>query len=111
MVCFFTSEHAWKGNFLIGFVHVRLIVFQIFSSLKVFTFHELCLVAAVVVSSVTFVVTSWFYFAGCNKPKIEQGVITTCVSYWPVGFALFSEVCKHMTSLGLLKSCESDKCS
>ena len=44
-----TSERAWQGNFLIGFVHVRL-VFQIIGSLKVSTFHELCLVAPVVVS-------------------------------------------------------------
>ena len=52
MVCLFTSEHAWKGNnyFLIGFVHVRLVVFQISGNLKVSTFHEPCLGAPVVVS-------------------------------------------------------------
>ena len=47
VVCLFTSECA---DFVIGFVHVGLVVFQIFGSLKVSTFHELCLVAPVVVS-------------------------------------------------------------
>ena len=50
VVCLSTSECAWKAKFLIGFVHVRLIVFQISGSLKVSTVHELCLVASVVVS-------------------------------------------------------------
>ena len=49
VVCLSTSVRAWKGNFLIGFVHVRLTVFQIIGSLKVSIFHELCLVAPVVV--------------------------------------------------------------
>ena len=49
VVCLGTSERAWKANFFIGFVHVRLI-FQISSSLKVSTVHEPCLVAPVVVS-------------------------------------------------------------
>ena len=46
--CLSTSERAWKANFFIGFVHVRL-VFQIIGSVKVCTVHELCLVAPVVV--------------------------------------------------------------
>ena len=50
VVCSSTSEHAWKANFLIGFVHVRLVVFQITGSLKVSIVHEPCLVAPVVVS-------------------------------------------------------------
>ena len=49
VVCLSTSEGAWKANFFIGFVHVRL-VFQIIGSLKVSTVHEPCLVAPVVVS-------------------------------------------------------------
>ena len=49
VVCLSTSERAWKANFFIGFVHVRLI-FQIIGRLKVSTVHELCLVAPVVVS-------------------------------------------------------------
>ena len=49
MVCLSTRERACKGSFLIGFVHVRLVVFQIIRSLKVSIFHELCLVAPVVV--------------------------------------------------------------
>ena len=49
IVCLCTSERAWKANFFIGFVHVRL-VFQIIGSLKVSTVHEPCLVAPVVVS-------------------------------------------------------------
>ena len=50
MVCLFIIERTWKANFLIGFVHVRLVVFQIISSLKVSTVHEPCLVSPVVVS-------------------------------------------------------------
>ena len=49
VVCLCTSERTWKANFFIGFVHVRLI-FQIIGSLRVSTFHEPCLVEAVVVS-------------------------------------------------------------
>ena len=49
VVCLSTSEHAWKANFFIGFVHVRL-VFQIIGRLKVSTVHEPCLVASVAVS-------------------------------------------------------------
>ena len=49
IVCLSTSERAWKANFVIGFVHVRL-VFQIISRLKVSTVHKPCLVAPVVVS-------------------------------------------------------------
>ena len=41
VVCLSTSERAWKANFFIGFVHVRL-VFQIISRLKVSTVHEPC---------------------------------------------------------------------
>ena len=33
VVCLSTSERAWKANFFIGFVHVRL-VFQIIGRLK-----------------------------------------------------------------------------
>ena len=40
---------AWKVNFLIGFIHVR-VVFQIIGRLKVSTVHEPCLVASAVVS-------------------------------------------------------------
>ena len=59
--------------FFIGFVHVRL-VFQIIGSLKDSTVHEPCLVAPVVVSiSKVCVVMTWFAFAACNKPKIDQG--------------------------------------
>ena len=50
VVCLSTSERVWKANFLIGFVHVRLIVFQITGSLKVSTVNEPCLVTPVVVS-------------------------------------------------------------
>ena len=42
--------YQWKGNFLIGFVHVRHVVFQISGNLKVSTFHEPCLGVPVVVS-------------------------------------------------------------
>ena len=49
VVCLSTSERAWKANFFIGFVHVRLI-FQIIGSLKVSTVHKPRLVAPVVVS-------------------------------------------------------------
>ena len=28
VVCLFTSEHAWKGNFVLDFVHVGLVGFQ-----------------------------------------------------------------------------------
>ena len=49
VVCFSTCERAWKANFFIGFVHVRL-VFQIIGRLKVSTVHEPCLVAPVVVA-------------------------------------------------------------
>ena len=45
-----TSECAWKANFLIGFVHVRLVVLQIIGSLKVSTVHKPCLAAPVVVA-------------------------------------------------------------
>ena len=48
VVCLFTRERTWKGNFVIGFVHVGLVVFQICGSLKVSTFHKPCLVAPVV---------------------------------------------------------------
>ena len=44
-----TGERAWKANFFIGFVHLRL-VFQIIGRLKVSTVHEPCLVAPVVVA-------------------------------------------------------------
>ena len=50
VVSLFTSERPWKGNFVIDFVQVGLVGVQIFCSLKVSTFHELCLVAPVVVS-------------------------------------------------------------
>ena len=30
MVCLFTSERAWKGNFVIDFVHVGLVAFPNF---------------------------------------------------------------------------------
>ena len=50
VVCLFTSECACKGNFVIDFVHVGLVGFQIFGSLKVSSFHEPCLVTPVVVS-------------------------------------------------------------
>ena len=104
VVCLFTSEHAWKGNFVICFVHVGLVAFQIFGSLKV---------APVVISQVTFVMTSWFYFVGCNKPKIDQGSRDKQLVYrtGQLVSLLFSEVCKHTTSMGLLKSYESDECS
>ena len=46
----FTSEWAWKGNFVIDFVHIGLVSFPIFGSLKVSTFHGLRFVAPVVVS-------------------------------------------------------------
>ena len=49
VVCLSTSEGAWKANFFIGFVHVRLL-FQIIGRLKVSTVHEPCLVAPVVVA-------------------------------------------------------------
>ena len=57
--------------------------------------------------------TSWFDFAGCNKPKIDQRGCDKqlahrtgqLVSLW------FGEICKHTTSKDLLKSCDSDKCS
>ena len=49
VVCLCTSERAWKANFVIGYVHVRL-VFQITGRLKVSTVHEPCLAAPVVVS-------------------------------------------------------------
>ena len=49
VVCLSTSERAWKANFVIGFVHIR-VVFQIIGRLKVSTVHVLCLVAPVVVS-------------------------------------------------------------
>ena len=49
VVCLSTSERAWKGNFTIGFVHVRLVL-QIIGSLKVSTFHEPCLVVPAIVS-------------------------------------------------------------
>ena len=47
VVCLSTSERAWKANFIIGFVHGRL-VFQIIGRLKVSTVHEPCLAAPVV---------------------------------------------------------------
>ena len=52
VICLFTSERAWKGNFVIDFVHVGLVGFQILGSLKVSTFHKPCLLAPVIVSSV-----------------------------------------------------------
>ena len=60
-----------------------------------------------------FVMMSWFYFAGCNKPKIDQGSGDNQLAYHTgqlVSF-LFNEVCKHPTSIGLLNSYESDECS
>ena len=45
VVSLFTSERAWKGNFVINFVHVGLVGFRFFGGLKVFTFHELCLLS------------------------------------------------------------------
>ena len=57
--------------------------------------------------------TSWFYFAGCNKPKIDQGSRDKQLAYHTGQLVslLFSEVCKHTASMGLLKSYESDECS
>ena len=72
VVCLCTSERAWKANFLTCFVHVWL-VFQIIRSLKVSTVHELCLVAPVVVSKSNVWDDIMVAFAGCNKPKIDQG--------------------------------------
>ena len=46
----FTSECAWKGYFVIDFVHIRLDSFPIFGSLKVSPFHGLRFVAPVIVS-------------------------------------------------------------
>ena len=60
VVCLFTSECAWKGNFVIDFVHVRLVGFQIFGSLKVSTFHEPCLVAF-------WATDSFLFFTGDEK--------------------------------------------
>ena len=50
---------------------------------------------------------------GCNKPKIDQGGRDKQLAYCTGQLVslLFSEVCKHMTSMGLLKSYASDKCS
>ena len=60
-----------------------------------------------------FVMTSWFYFAGCNKPKTDQGIGDKQLAYHTGQLVslLFSEVCKHTTSIGLLNSYESDECS
>ena len=49
VVSLFTSDCTWKGNFVIDFVQIKLVGFQILVSLKVSTFHDLCLVAPVVV--------------------------------------------------------------
>ena len=38
MVCLFTSERAWKGNFVIDFVHVGLVAFQNFQQPESFHF-------------------------------------------------------------------------
>ena len=103
---------AWKANFLIGFVRVRLVVFQITGSLKVSTVHEPSLVAPVA-TFVTFVMTSWFAFAGCNKPKIDQGGQDKQCAHRTglLVSLLFGEVCKCTTSMDLLKSYEIDECS
>ena len=57
--------------------------------------------------------TSWFYFAGCNKPKIDQGSGDKQLVYHTGQLVslLFSEVRKHTTSMGLLNSYQSDECS
>ena len=57
--------------------------------------------------------TSWFYFPGCKKPKIDQGSGDKQLAYHTGQLVslLFSEVCKHTTSMGLLNSYESDECS
>ena len=51
--------------------------------------------------------------AGCNKPKIDQGSHDKQLAHrtGQLVLLLFGEVCKHMTSMDLLKSYESDKCS
>ena len=50
--------------------------------------------------------TSWFDFAGCNKPKIDQGGRNKQLEYHTgqLVLFLFGEVCKHTTSMDLLKS-------
>ena len=66
------------------------------------------------ISNVCDDMTSWHYFTGCNKRKIDQDsgdkqlVYHTCPELVSL---LFSEVCKHTTSMGLLNSYESDECS
>ena len=57
--------------------------------------------------------TSWFYFAGCNKPKIDQGSPNKQLAHHTGQLVLLlcSEVCKHTASMGLFKSHESDECS
>ena len=57
--------------------------------------------------------TSWFAFAGCNKPKIDQGGRDKQLAY-RTGLLVslwFGEVCKRTTSMDLLKSYEIDECS
>ena len=57
--------------------------------------------------------TSWFYLAGCNKPKIDQRSGDKQLVYHTGQLVslLFSEVCKHTTSMGLLNSYQSEECS
>ena len=57
--------------------------------------------------------TSWFDFAGCNKPKIDQGGRDKQLAHSTGQLVLlfFGEVCKHTTSMDLLKNYESDECS
>ena len=58
--------------------------------------------------------TSWYYFTGYNKRKIDEGSGDEQLAYRTcpeLASLLFSEVCKHTTSMGLLNSYESDECS
>ena len=57
--------------------------------------------------------TSWFAFAGCNKPKIDQGGRDKQLAYRTglLVLLLFGEVCKCATSMDLLKSYEIEECS
>ena len=57
--------------------------------------------------------TSRFAFAGCNNPKIDEGVRDKQLAYCTGQLVslLFGKVCKHTTSIDLLKSYESDECS
>ena len=45
--------------------------------------------------------TSWFAFAGCNKPKIDQGGRDKQLAYCTgqLVLLLFGEVCKHTEKL------------